>query len=113
MKNALYEMEKSTDVSDNNSTTEENPGLDGEHASRFRVIAYVLQAVRRFKNSLNPTITFKKRPSEELPPRAVSEGANLRQNTSQYRTMSGRLKQTGSRRVTTYLFQPLPEVESK
>lgn len=111
MKNELYQMATDAPVNTNNAS-KPNPGLDGEHASRFRVIAYVVHAVRRFKRSLNPTITFGKRTSEDGSSRTLTDGVSLRQSSSSLRTLTGSLKKTGSRRVTSYLFQPLPEVES-
>lgn len=102
-------------------------------ARGFRVVGHVVTAVKRFQASLNPTVTFKKRNSEEddwerlghgralsvdsgltnarLPPKSLS--SSMRQLT---RTPSGRWvpRKTFEQRghMTGYLLKPLPELRA-
>lgn len=98
--------------------------LEGEHASKFRVIGYVLQAVKKFKGALNPGMTFGKRGasfSEEMKD-VEGDGERQRMMSVQSRRMSswtstrlstteGPLKRLGTRKLTSYLLQPLPPVQ--
>lgn len=100
----------------------------------FSVVATVVTAVKRFQASLNPTVTFKKRNSDEdypgyIPPdRTQSEGSALtRPPTLHHKTLTGNMRQltrTPSGRLvprktyeqrghmTGYLLKPLPELKA-
>lgn len=101
------------------SETRSSPAdLEGEYASRFRVIGYVVQAVKRFKAALNPGITFGKRSASPEELEVVGERVMSVPARQMSTWVSGRLsepaeqfRKVGSRKLTSYLLQPLPAVK--
>lgn len=93
--------------------------------SNFRVFGLVATATKRFKASLNPTVSFKKRnhPEDVFENEHRAKTDRLSRSSSKSfrrtytRTASGQLvlRSTHEHRghMTSYLFRPLPSQETK
>lgn len=119
-----------------NPQSEVRVPLTDDHDARrnFRIVTHVVTAAKRFQASLNPTISFKKRNSDEddmwrgaIPDRTQSEASALAPRPSPPKTLSGPMRQltrTPSGRwvprrtyeqrghMTGYLLMPLPELRA-